>query len=84
MRYSPHRMDTLMGYSKPDPRDKWWFDLEEVDGKYQKPEPESKAGVINVQGTIMRPKGAKTFTRFHFHYPSFSKFSPEFVTPRHR
>jgi reductive dehalogenase len=38
------RMDTLMGYSKPDPRDKWWFDLEEVDGKYQKPEPKAKPG----------------------------------------
>jgi reductive dehalogenase len=38
------RMDTLMGYSKADPRDKWWFDLEEVDGKYQKPEPKAKPG----------------------------------------
>jgi hypothetical protein len=26
------RMDTLIGYSKADPRDKWWFDLEGTDG----------------------------------------------------
>ena len=31
------RMDDIMGYSKPNPRDKWWFDLEESDGTYEIP-----------------------------------------------
>jgi 3-chloro-4-hydroxyphenylacetate reductive dehalogenase len=30
-------MDNVIGYSKPDQRDRWWFDLENVDGSYQKP-----------------------------------------------
>jgi hypothetical protein len=36
------RMDSLMGNSNPNPLDKWWFDLEEVEGKYQKPSKDNK------------------------------------------
>lgn len=31
------RMDDIINYSKPNPRDKWWFDLEESDGTYEIP-----------------------------------------------
>ena len=34
--------DDLMGYGKPDPENKWWLDLEEVDGKMTIP---SEAGL---------------------------------------
>ncbi len=36
------RMDSVMGYGKPDQRDKWWFDLEETDGRYAKPGKDNK------------------------------------------
>ncbi len=36
------RMDNVLGYSKPDPRDKWWFDLEDADGRYSKPDKDKK------------------------------------------
>ncbi len=29
--------DDLLGYGKPVPKDKWWFDLEELDGRLQIP-----------------------------------------------
>ena len=32
------RMDSILGYVKPDPLDKWWFDLEGIEGKYGTPE----------------------------------------------
>ena len=32
------KMDDIMGYGKVDERDKWWFDLIEVDGVVQMPE----------------------------------------------
>lgn len=36
------RMDNVLGYSKPDLRDKWWFDLEDGDGRYSKPDKDRK------------------------------------------
>ena len=32
------RMDGVKGYGKPNLRDKWWFDLEGIEGKYGTPE----------------------------------------------
>jgi hypothetical protein len=29
--------DDLLGYGKPHPEDKWWLDLEDVDGVVQAP-----------------------------------------------
>jgi len=29
--------DDLMGYGKPDPRRKWWMDLDELDGELRIP-----------------------------------------------
>ncbi len=31
------RLDDLFGYGKPNPEKKWWFDLEDVNGKFQRP-----------------------------------------------
>jgi hypothetical protein len=31
------RADDLLGYGKPKPENKWWFDLEDVDGVLQIP-----------------------------------------------
>ena len=31
------KMDTLMGYGKQQEENKWWFDLEDVDGVLQIP-----------------------------------------------
>lgn len=36
-------MDDLLGYGKQDMRDKWWYDLEEMDGIFQVPE---KVGAV--------------------------------------
>jgi hypothetical protein len=38
-------MDSVMGYGKPDQRDKWWFDLEEVDGTYTKSAKDKKGNL---------------------------------------
>jgi hypothetical protein len=35
-------MDNVLGYGKPDLRDKWWFDLENTDGRYSKPDKDKK------------------------------------------
>ena len=29
------RLDDILGYGKPDKKDKWWFDLEDIDGTIQ-------------------------------------------------
>ena len=29
--------DDLMGYGRPDPKRKWWLDLEDIDGEVQAP-----------------------------------------------
>jgi hypothetical protein len=31
--------DDLLGYGKPHPEEKWWFDLEDVDGTFRIPPP---------------------------------------------
>jgi len=31
------KMDDVLGYGRPDKRDKWWLDLEDVDGILQIP-----------------------------------------------
>jgi reductive dehalogenase len=36
-------MDDLLGYGKQDMRDKWWYDLEEIDGIFQVP---GKVGAV--------------------------------------
>lgn len=36
--------DDLMGYGRPDPKKKWWFDLENVDGVIQKPSHKRQKG----------------------------------------
>jgi reductive dehalogenase len=38
------RADDLMGYGRPKPETKWWFDLEDVDGKLQIPAMKGKSG----------------------------------------
>jgi reductive dehalogenase len=38
------RADDLMGYGRPKPENKWWFDLEDVDGKLQIPAMKGKSG----------------------------------------
>jgi hypothetical protein len=36
--------DDLMGYGRPKPGNKWWFDLEDVDGILQIPAMKGKGG----------------------------------------
>jgi hypothetical protein len=36
--------DDLMGYGRPDPKKKWWLDLENVDGVIQKPRDKKEKG----------------------------------------
>ncbi len=41
--------DDLMGYGKPEPEYKWWYDLEDVDGKLRVPSRSPKVDFYDVQ-----------------------------------
>ena len=44
------KMDGIMDYGKPHPTNKWWFDLEEIDGVLQIPK-EKRKGIPNKKTT---------------------------------